>query len=96
VFKELPRAGFCLDVAHIDSIDPTMAAGHKLVDRFRSRLRQVHLRSLTGDHHVPLTEGDEELFSGILERRRDVPWILEARQPERWARRAQRDEAVGG
>ena len=39
VFDELPRAGFCLDVAHIHSIDPTMAAGHELLDRFRSRLR---------------------------------------------------------
>lgn len=84
VFDELPRAGFCLDIAHVHSIDPTMAAGHELLDRFRSRLRQVHLSSLTGGHHVPLTEADEELFSGVLERCRDVPWILEARQPERW------------
>jgi hypothetical protein len=84
VFDELPQAGFCLDVAHVHSIDPTMAAGHELLDRFRSRLRQVHLSSLTGGHHVPLTEADEELFADVLDRCRDVPWILEARQPERW------------
>src|ERR1700694_24733 len=35
VFDELPRAGFCLDVAHVHSIDPTMAALHELLDRFR-------------------------------------------------------------
>lgn len=84
VFDELPRAGFCLDVAHVHSIDPTMAGGHELLDRFRSLLRQVHLSSLTGGHHVPLTEADEELFFGVLERCHDVPWILEARPPERW------------
>ena len=84
VFDELPEAGFCLDVAHVHSIDPTMAAGHELLDRFGSRLRQVHMSSLSDGHHVPLTETDEEVFAGVLERCRDVPWILEARPPERW------------
>jgi sugar phosphate isomerase/epimerase len=84
VFDELPHAGFCLDVAHVHSIDPTMAAGHELLDRFRSRLRQVHVSSLTGGRHVPLTEADEEIFADVLDRCRDVPWILEARPPERW------------
>jgi hypothetical protein len=84
VFDELPHAGFCFDVAHVHAIDPTMAAGHELLDRFRSRLRQVHLSSLCGGHHVPLTEDDEVLFADVLDRCSDVPWILEARPPERW------------
>lgn len=96
VFDELPEAGFCLDVAHVHSIDPTMAAGHELLDRFGSRLRQVHLSSLSVGRHVPLSEADEELFADLLDRCRDVRWILEARPPERWLRRAQADENVGG
>jgi hypothetical protein len=98
VFDELPKAGFCLDVAHVHSIDPTMAIGHELLDRFRSRLRQVHLSSLAGGHHVPLAEADEELFAAILERCRDVPWILEARPPERWLAQldATKPAPVGG
>jgi sugar phosphate isomerase/epimerase len=84
-FRELPDAGFCLDVAHARSIDPTMAVARELLDRFRSRLRQVHLSSLSDGHHVPLTEDDEELFADVLDRCRDVPWILEAPPPERWA-----------
>jgi sugar phosphate isomerase/epimerase len=84
-FDELPDAGFCLDVAHVRSVDPTMDAAHELLDRFRSRLRQVHLSSLHDGRHVPLTEDDEALFSEVLDRCRDVPWILEARPPERWA-----------
>jgi sugar phosphate isomerase/epimerase len=84
-FEELPDAGFCLDVAHVRSVDPTMYAAHDLLDRFRSRLRHVHLSSLDQGRHVPLTEDDEGLFAEVLNRCRDVPWILEALPPERWA-----------
>ncbi len=84
VFKQLPDAGFCFDVAHACSIDPTMGVAGDLLDRFRSRLRQVHVSSLIGGHHVPLTEEDEERFAAVLDRCRDVPWILEARPPDRW------------
>ncbi len=84
IFTELPDAGFCLDVAHAWSVDPTMEVAFELLDRFRSRLRHVHLSSLHGGHHVPLTEDDEELFAAVLDRCRDVPWILEALPPERW------------
>jgi hypothetical protein len=83
-FEELPEAGFCLDVAHAWSIDPTMGVASELLDRFRSRLRQVHLSSLGGGHHVPLREQDQQLFADLLDRCRDVPWILEAEPPERW------------
>lgn len=84
-FNALPDAGFCLDVAHARSIDPAMEVAHEMLDRFRSQLRQVHLSSLSDGHHVPLTADDEDLFAAVLGRCRDVPWILEARPPERWA-----------
>ncbi len=84
-FEDLPDAGFCLDVAHVRSVDPTMEAAHELVDRFRSRLQHVHLSSLENGRHVPLSDGDEGLFAEVLDRCRDVPWILEARPPDGWA-----------
>src|SRR5450755_1341517 len=83
-FEELPDAGFCLDVAHAWSIDPTMDVARELLDRFRSRLKQVHLSSLSAGHDVPLWAEHEELFADVLDRCRDVPWILEAEPPERW------------
>ena len=83
-FHELPEAGFCFDIAHAASIDPTMGVAEELLDRFRSRLRQVHLSSLHHGHHVPVTDDDEQRFTGTLERCRDVPWILEAEPPTRW------------
>lgn len=82
LFERLPDAGLCLDVAHAKDVDPTMAVAHELLDSFPGRLRQVHISSLDVDrHHVPLTSRDEELFAPVLERCRDVPWILEAPPP---------------
>lgn len=85
LFDELPDAGFCLDVAHAWSIDPTMVVAHELLDRYRSRLRHVHLSSLSDGHHVPVAPADESLFAEVLDRCRDVPWILEAPPPATWA-----------
>ena len=85
-FAQMPDAGFCFDVAHAHSIDPTMELAHELLDRFRTRLRHVHLSSLDESGvHVPLTEQDEGTFADVLDRCRDVPWILEAEPPQRWA-----------
>lgn len=43
VRAELPRAGFCVDLAHARQVDPTMALAATLLTRFRDRLGQVHL-----------------------------------------------------
>jgi sugar phosphate isomerase/epimerase len=78
-FAALPHAGFCFDIAHAWSLDPSMGLAAELLDAFRSRLRHVHVSSLSPElHHIPLTEDDEELFMPLLERCLDVPWILEA------------------
>jgi hypothetical protein len=78
-FSALPAAGFCFDIAHAWSLDPTMGLAEELLDMFRSRLRHVHISSLSPElHHVPLTEENEVLFMPVLERCLDVPWIFEA------------------
>jgi hypothetical protein len=83
-FDALPEAGFVLDVAHVASIDPTMAEADRLLDAFGERLRHVHVSSVDADcHHVPLTAQDEERFAPVLGRCRDVPWVLEAPLPPR-------------
>lgn len=81
-FDALPEAGLCFDVAHAGSVDETMAKGVEILDSFTSRLRHVHLSSLDADsHHVPLSPSDADRFSLLLDRCRDVPWILEAPPP---------------
>jgi len=85
LFAALPEAGFCLDIAHAHTIDPTMDVAAELLDRFRGRLREVHLSSIRDGSHTALTPEDEARFAPLLARCRDVPWILEAAPPARWA-----------
>jgi hypothetical protein len=81
-FERLPAAGLCFDIAHAKSVDASMELGVEILRRFGDRLRHVHLSSLDGDcHHVELSPDDEELFTPLLQRCRDVPWILEAPPP---------------
>lgn len=78
-FDALPEAGLCFDVAHAASVDPGLEVAHELLDRHGHRLRHVHLSSLDdGCHHRTLTPADELRFGPLLDRCRDVPWILEA------------------
>jgi hypothetical protein len=84
MFEQLPEAGFCFDVAHAWTVDPSMKVGNDLLDRFATRLKHVHLSSISEDlGHVPLSVEQEELFAPLLSRCRDVPWILEAEPPAR-------------
>ena len=85
LLAELPDAGFCLDIAHAHTVDPSMAVAGDLLDRYCSRLREVHLSSIRAGAHVELTAEDEARFAPHLSRCRDVPWILEAAPPARWA-----------
>lgn len=78
LFAALPAAGFCLDIAHVASVDETMTLGDELLDAFGARLRQVHLSSLIDGRHSTLTAADAERFRPALRRCVDVPWILEA------------------
>jgi len=79
LFAALPEAGLCLDVAHVLSVDPTMAVGARLLDAFAGRLRHLHVSSIDeGCRHLPLTAEHEARFASLLRRCPDVPWILEA------------------
>ena len=81
-FAALPDAGFCLDVAHVLSVDPTMEAGERLLDAFAGRLRELHVSSVDDAcRHVPLTVEHETRYAELLRRCPDVPWILEAPLP---------------
>lgn len=78
-FERHPAAGFCLDVAHVWTNDPTLRLGHDLLDAFGDRLRQLHVSGIELDGtHRGTTPADLELYTPLLERCRDVPWLLEA------------------
>lgn len=78
-FAALPDAGLCFDIAHAHSIDVSLDAANGILDEHGHRLRHVHLSSLDeACHHQTLTSEDELHFASLLDRCRDVPWILEA------------------
>lgn len=79
LFAQLPEARLCLDVAHAKDVDATMRVASEILRGFSSRLSHVHVSSLDeAQHHISLTPEDEALFEPVLDRCRDVPWILEA------------------
>lgn len=77
--EALPEAGLCLDLAHARHVDESMEEGNAILSRYWSRLRHLHVSSVDDHgHHIWLTPDDEQRFAPILDRCRDVPWILEA------------------
>ena len=79
VLTAFPEAGFCFDVAHAWTNDRTLRLGHELLDAFGGRLRQLHVSGIEADGtHRPTTRADLELYDGLLDRCRHVPWLLEA------------------
>lgn len=78
-FAAFPDAGFCLDVAHVWTNDPTLALGHELLDAHGGRLRQLHVSGIEPDGtHRTTTAADLELYEPLLARCSGVPWLLEA------------------
>ena len=79
LFDRFPQAGFCLDVAHTRTVDPTLALAHDLLDNFGDRLRQLHVSGIESDGtHRPTTAADLDLYQPVLDRCTAVPWLLEA------------------
>jgi hypothetical protein len=79
VFDYFPEAGFCLDVAHVRTIDPSLGLAHELLDNFGDRLRQLHVSGIEPDGtHRTTTAADLELYEPVLDRCTGVPWLLEA------------------
>jgi hypothetical protein len=79
-FAALPQAGFCLDVGHAHSIDPSMHLAEELLAAFGDRLRQLHISHVNpvGGVHESVQDDDIEVYLPILTQSMQVPWILEA------------------
>jgi hypothetical protein len=56
IFNKLPTASFCFDIAHARQVDPTMTEGYLMVNRFKDKLKEIHISSVnTQSKHEPLT-----------------------------------------
>jgi endonuclease IV len=43
IFRYLPEATFCLDLAHVRQVDPSMTEAYLMIKKFGDRLAQIHL-----------------------------------------------------
>lgn len=78
VFERFPEAGFCLDVAHVWTNDPTMGLASDLLAQHGNRLRQVHVSGIEKDGtHRPTTDDDLRRYEPLVALCGDVPWLLE-------------------
>jgi hypothetical protein len=79
IFDVFPEAGFCLDVAHVWTNDPSLNLAYELLDAFGDRLRQLHVSGIEADGiHRPTTIADLDLYEPVLDQCGHVPWLLEA------------------
>lgn len=80
VFTNLPEASFCFDIAHARQVDPTMIEAFLMIDKFKSRIKQLHISDVNSQsRHEPLN------LESILAYRRitnyippNIPVILES------------------
>jgi hypothetical protein len=82
-FEKLPRARFCLDLAHARQVDPTMTAARTLLQRFGDRLMQIHLSEIgTAGRHEGLSVASVRAVRRIAHLIPEtVPIILESQVP---------------
>ena len=78
LYQALPEARFVLDVAHVWTLDPTLELGFQLLECYGDRLSHLHVSGIEADgQHRPTLPSDLERYAPLLERCRDLVWVLE-------------------
>lgn len=80
VFRQLPHASFCFDVAHAAQVDPGMREAARLLHAFGDRLAEVHVSELDAhSRHVRLSAAGVRQCQQVAELiPLHVPAIIEA------------------
>jgi hypothetical protein len=83
LFEQLPEAAFCFDIGHARQVDPTMGIAIGMLQRFRRRLRQIHMSEVDPvGRHIPISFAALSAFqlvAGLIPE--DCPVILESMVP---------------
>jgi hypothetical protein len=84
IFEILPDASLCFDIGHARQVDPTMSEAWTILQRFRDRLKQLHVSEVnTQSKHDPLSLESVLAFQRVSHLvPTDVPIILESRVEE--------------
>lgn len=84
IFEDLPQASFCFDIGHARQVDPTMSEASAILQRFRGRIRQLHVSEVnTQSKHDCLSLESMIAFQKVSRLvPADAPIILESRVEE--------------
>ena len=80
LFKQLPKARLCLDVAHARQLDTTLMLLWHIVHTFADRIGEVHISELDSRcRHQPMSRGAMMDYQQVLGRAtRGIPVIVES------------------
>jgi hypothetical protein len=80
IFKYLPEASFCFDLAHVRQVDPTMTEATSMLKKLGHRLKQLHVSDVNSmSNHEPLNLEAIFAFRKISHLiYEDVPIVLES------------------
>jgi hypothetical protein len=83
-FDALPKASLCFDIGHARQVDPTMSESWAILQRFRNRIKQLHVSEVnTQSKHDPLSLESILAFQKVFYLLpADAPIILESRVEE--------------
>jgi hypothetical protein len=83
-FDLLPNASLCFDIGHARQVDPTMSEAWAILQRFRDRIRQLHVSEVnTQSKHDPISLESILAFQKVSHLLpADSPIILESRVEE--------------
>ncbi|HWO32310.1 MAG TPA: TIM barrel protein [Candidatus Acidoferrum sp.] len=83
-FDLLPNASLCFDIGHARQVDPTMSEAWAILQRFRNRIKQLHVSEVnTQSKHDPISLESILAFQKVSHLLPvDAPIILESRVEE--------------
>jgi hypothetical protein len=84
IFQVLPNASLCFDIGHARQVDPTMSEAWEILQRFRDKIKQLHVSEVnTQSKHDPISLESVLAFQKVSHLLpAEAPIILESRVQE--------------
>jgi len=84
IFQVLPKASLCFDIGHARQVDPTMSEAWAILQRFRNKIKQLHVSEVnTQSKHDSISLESILAFQKVSHLLpADAPIILESRVKE--------------
>ena len=80
IFAKLPGANLCFDIAHSRQVDPTMYEAKMILNKYESKLRQIHISEVnSASRHERLSYETMLAFKKVAYLiPKDIPIVIES------------------